>query len=115
MTAMLPPNQGDLVRARSVYKHRALPVRVLLLLRFARHGRFGLCLLFLPEFLVTGFPAVGDLGQELADVFDFGLGPDVNGALSLLHRLRSWNLSYDDIVRKSPIADSEFLCCLSSG
>ena len=50
-------------------------VVLLLLLEFARHGRFGLCLLFFTEFGVTDFPAVGDLGQEFADVLNFFFGP----------------------------------------
>jgi hypothetical protein len=63
-----------LVRAASVFQHWRCPVSVFVLpARSALRG-FGLplgfgSLLFDPQFLVAGLPAVGDLGQELADVF----------------------------------------------
>jgi hypothetical protein len=65
-------------------------VELVLLFWFERHGRFGLCLLLCTKFLVAGFPAVGDLGQELTDVFDFFFGPGVMCALSAF-RLWGWD------------------------
>ena len=44
----------------------------------ARWLRFGLsCCWFFPFLLITGFPAVGDLRQELANLFNLFLGPEM--------------------------------------
>ena len=53
----------------------------------------GLCLLFFPEFGVTGFPAVGDLGQELADVFYLFICPKIDGNASGRCSLGLWDLA----------------------
>jgi hypothetical protein len=60
----------------------------LLLLRFARHGPFWVVPSVFSEVLNSGFPAVGDLGQELADVFNFRECPGVNGSGSDLKNCR---------------------------
>ena len=90
---------------------------VLLLLRFARlvwHSRPRLCFCFFTEFGVSGFPAVGDLGQELADVLDFGFGPGVDDAFSLpdINYLRSGDLAHGDMVSQRVRVNSELLCRL---
>jgi len=36
---------------------------------------------------VSCFPAVGDLGQEFADVLDFGIGPGVNASTRDLYAI----------------------------
>ena len=111
------PQAGELRLGRvRCYKHRALPVSwVLLLLWFARRGLFGLCLLFFTEFGVTGFPAVGDLGQELADVFDFGLGPRVHDKFAELDNFWSGHLPNCDVVAQSLGPDAQFFSGLPRG
>ena len=56
----------------------ALPVKGLLLFRFAFfvwHRRPRRWFLLLAKFLIAGFSAVGDLGQELADSLDIFIVP----------------------------------------
>ena len=71
-----------------------------LLLGFARRSFFGLCLFLFTEFGVTGFPAVGDLGQELADVLDFGVGPAMKFVGANVEHGWCWDFSISDVVRK---------------
>jgi hypothetical protein len=78
-----------------------------LLSGFARHGRFRLCLLFFPEFGVTGFPAVGDLGQELADDFDFAFGPEVKRHSAAGYRAGSRDFLGCDIATKRSLGNSK--------
>src|SRR5262249_14912456 len=78
------------------------------------HSRPRLCFLFCPEFGITGFPAVGDLGQELADVFDFGFGPNVDNATAHPDNFRSRNLPHRDIVSQSFVTDVQSPGCFAS-
>ena len=71
------------------------------------HSRPRLCFLFFARFGVTGFPAVGDLGQELADVFDLGEGPKMNAVAAQVDYFWSWDLAFVDVAAKSNGADSE--------
>ena len=92
----------------------ARSVVVLLLFGFARHGRFRLCLLFLPEFLITRFSAIGDLRQELADVFDFGLGPEMNRHSATGRRLGGRYLPSRNIATERRLRCPEFFSRLPS-
>jgi hypothetical protein len=94
---------------------RKASLRGLLLLRFARHRRFGLCFLFGPKLLVSGFSAVGDLGQKFADVFDFGVSPHVNDTASHGDDFRRGDLSYRDVVGQSVIVNAQFFCRFAGG
>ena len=68
--------------------HRTGSVLVFLLLR-------GLRFSFL---LVTGFPAVGDLRQELADAFDVAVCPNVYGAFPGFNHLRGGYFTEPDML-----------------
>jgi hypothetical protein len=98
---------GILVRARSVVTHRAPPVW-LFLFGFARHGLFGLCLLFFSEFRVAGFPAVGDFRQELADVLDFSIGPEIYGDVARRDRLGDGDFSHAHVMAQCRVGYSQF-------
>jgi hypothetical protein len=50
---------------------------------------------------VPRLPAIGDLRQELADMFDFGLCPCVDGPGSNLKNCRSRQLSRRNVAGKS--------------
>ena len=85
---------------------------VLLLLRFASlvwHSRPRLCLLFLSQFLISGFPSVGDLGQELASLLNVGFGPEVNAALAQFDYFRSGKLAAGNVSAQSNRANSKRL------
>jgi hypothetical protein len=92
-----------------------LAVWLRLFLCFARRGRLGLCLLFFTELLVTGFPAVGDFGQELADMFDFFFGPGVVCSLACLQEAGGRDFFLLNVAGKGLEADSEFSRCFGGG
>src|SRR5260221_3833413 len=75
------------------------------------HSRPRLCSLSCPQFLISGFPAVGDLGQEFADVFDFGFSPGMNDAFALPDADYFWSgyLADRDMVGKCVRVNPEFL------
>src|SRR5262249_1027297 len=54
------------------------PFRFLFSFVWRRHSCLRLLLCFDGLLLVPRLPAVGNLGQELADMLDFGLGPRMN-------------------------------------
>src|SRR5262249_60776567 len=93
----------DIVRAVLVLLHRREPVCL----------RFGpLLSSFL--FLVAGFPAVGDFGQEFADALDVIAGPCVN--LFLAYRdglLRRHHFSQAYISTERATCDAELLSRLA--
>jgi len=68
------------------------------------HSRPRLCFLFFPKFGVAGFPAVGDLGQELADVFDFGERPEMCSKFPELNGFRRWNFPGCHVTDQSSMA-----------
>lgn len=47
--------------------------------------------------LVSRLPAIGDLGQELADIFDFFFRPCVQAGTANREDFRGWNLSCFDV------------------
>src|SRR5207245_2428873 len=57
----------------------------------------------------------GDFGQELADVFDFSLGPHVNDPLADLGNLRSSHLAHGNVVGKRVIVYAKPLCRFARG
>src|SRR5262249_1529983 len=96
---------GDMVRAALVLMHRREPVCL----------RFGPLLSSL-LFLVAGFPAVGDFGQEFADALDVIAGPCVN--LFLAYRdglLRRHSFSQAYISTEGDTCDAELLCRFARG
>jgi hypothetical protein len=70
-----------------------------------RNSRF--LLLRLPLSLPPGLPAVGNLGQEFADMFDFILSPRVKGAFSSFEKLWGWHLLQLNVARKRLKSNSQ--------
>jgi len=79
------------------------------------HSRPRLSFLFFPEFGVTGFPAVGDLGQELADAFDFVEGPEVDSHPPGSHGFGSGNFPSRYVTAQGGVGGSKFLSRLPRG
>lgn len=75
----------------------------------------GLCCLFLPQFGITDFSAVGDLGQKLANVFYLFFSPCVMRALSRFEKLWSRDLFLFDVAGKSFESNAELLGRFTSG
>src|SRR5689334_10179017 len=81
--------------------------------RFMWHSFFRLCFFFFTEFGITGFPAVGNLGQELADVFYFRVGPNLDCGYSGDLRLRVWNFSGLKVCCQCGVRDSQPFGCFA--
>ena len=71
--------------------------------------------LLLVLFLITGFPAVDDLWQELANLFNLLLSPTVYPHPFGLDKLGRRNLTGCDIAAQGCGINSEFPSCLASG
>lgn len=79
------------------------------------HSRPRLCIfLLLPYLLVSGFPAVGNFRQELSDLLDFDIGPDLGNSFPLLNGFRRRNLPLLEIFGKSRLLYSDLLCGFTS-
>lgn len=102
-----------LVRARSVFIAPGVPVGLFFLFGFARRSLFGLCLLFFTEFGVAGFPAIGNLGQELTDVFDFSFSPKMNRHAAARCRFGGWNLASLYVTNQGDARKTELLSRLT--
>ena len=74
------------------------------------HSRPRLCGLLLP----SRFPAIGDLGQELTEMVNLFITPDVNNSLAMVNGFRRGNLADPDVIGQSFVADTEFLCSFAS-
>ena len=70
---------------------------------------------FFPLLLITGFPAVGDLGQELANVVYFLLCPEMYGDSATCGGLGLRDFSCLDIAAQSHRSNAEFLSRLTCG
>jgi len=64
---------------------------------------------------MPGLPAVGDLGQDLADTFDVGVSPEVDGNVSGGDRFRWLNFSDRDIRTQRRNREPEFFGGLIRG
>src|SRR5215468_4631888 len=95
---------GDMVRAALVLMHRREPVCL----------RFGPLLSSL-LFLVAGFPAVGDFGQEFADALDVRVGPDVCCRGACNNRIGGGYLSALDVPSQRRMTQPQFVSCLTRG
>src|SRR5262249_13725255 len=93
------------VRAALVFAHRRVPLWFLLLFR----------LRFSSLFFVTGFPAVGDLGQGLAEMFYLGFSPEMYGHATARGCLGFWDFASLDIAAQGHGSDAKFLSCLVRG
>ena len=102
--------QGDLVRARSVVK---TPSAARLCCGFGFGLRFNLRLLSGFTFsLPPHLSAVGDLGEELANLFDFFYCPDMHLKTAQIDLLRGGNLSLLHVSGERSHADPKFSCRL---
>ena len=66
-------------------------------------------------FLVAGFSAVSDFGQELANVFYFFLGPEMYGHAAACGGFGIGNFASLDITAQSHGSNAKFLSCLIGG
>ncbi len=76
------------------------------------HCRPRLCFLVF-IFLVSSFPAVGDLGQELAEILNFGFSPHMDDTLSHLDNFWSRNLTNSYIMGQRIDVNAKLSRCLS--
>jgi hypothetical protein len=65
----------------------------------------GLFLFLFPQLLVSGFPAVGDLGQELAEVLNLSLCPHVDDAPADGNNFGGRHLALSHVVGQGLVAD----------
>lgn len=66
-------------------------------------------------FLIPGFPAVSDLGKELADAVDVCVGPHVVSSVACSNGILWCSyFSLFDVSAQGHAGNVEFLCCLTS-
>jgi hypothetical protein len=71
--------------------------------------------LFLPLFLISGFPAVDNLGQNFANAFDVRGSPHVKPNLADLDQFWRWYLLGGDIATQRRDIQAKSPCGLTSG